>query len=94
MTGLLSQYIYLNYLPSDLEDNNNTFLLEPQFVVLFNLCKSASALSNLDTPLSNRRMYRAAIPLPGTRWNNDNGLLNPDDIIPAGYRVDNLFQTQ
>lgn len=59
-------------------------------VTFTNLRQVVLALSNQATPAEHRRRFRRNCPIPGTVWNDDDILVNPDDIMPDDYGIDEL----
>lgn len=44
-------------------------------------------LADEETPLEVRRRFHENNPIPGTQWDNNHLLLNPDDTIAANYNI-------
>lgn len=74
-------------LPKDVVDNEHRLVPTPETVVLSNLRRTVETLANPDTPVEYRTNFRAKNPIPGTRWSQEDVLLNPDDIIPPDYNI-------
>lgn len=87
---------YIPCLPKDMIDTQGNFVPVPETVVLSNLRATVEALANPRTPANIRHNFRSKNPIPGTKWSEDNFLLNPDDIIVPNYTVahfrDDTFQ--
>lgn len=68
---------------------NERFIPQSEQITYSNLRRTVLALSNDLTPLEYRRRFYRNNPIPGARWEN-HLLLNPNDIMPANYNLDDL----
>lgn len=87
-----SKIRYLPCLPKDIYIEGR-FVPEPTTVVLTNLRDVVVALSDPNTPRTYRSKFRTLNPIPGTKWDSEDVLLNADTIMPAEYNT-NLFNAE
>lgn len=69
---------------------DNNFVPFAESVVLSNLRQTVLALANANVNADLRLNFRNMCAIPGTIWDAQNVLLNPDEIIPDGYNDDSL----
>jgi len=58
---------------------------DPYLVTLTNLREVVEALSDPRTPQNERSYFRRNNPLPGAKWNDEDLLINPNEIISPHY---------
>lgn len=61
----------------------------PESVMFTNLRQTVSALANPNTPEPVRTYFESHNPIPGASFRN-HVLVNPDEIIPDDYTLDDL----
>lgn len=88
----LADETFLPVIPADVVDTTNAVVPVPQFVYLTILRRTVEYLSNPDSNAVFRRNFHIANPIPGTRWNDNNVLINPGDIIPAAYDINHFIR--
>lgn len=78
---------YLPVVAQSRRDDEGHLLPRPENLLLSNLRETVVELSDEDTPQEIRRRFHENNPIPGAQWSNNHLLLNPDDIIPEGYDI-------
>lgn len=71
--------------PAERAGYRQVSLVNPYFVTARNLRETVELLSNPAYPAVTRTEFRQRNPLPGAQWSEDDVLLNPDEICPAGW---------
>ena len=85
--------VYVPKIAKDHVDNTDSFIPLTETVTCSNLRKVVIALSNANTSRHIRTRFYRNNPIPGARWRGapaDPVLLNPDEIIPSNYSLDDL----
>lgn len=68
-------------------DENDNLIPRPENVMLSTLRETVEELADAETPLEIRRRFHENSSIPGAQWNNQHLLLNPNEIIPEDYDI-------
>ncbi|KAK4887512.1 hypothetical protein RN001_003783 [Aquatica leii] len=74
-------------------ERRHLFIPQSKNVTFSNLRRTVEALSDINTPVDYRRRFYRNNPIPGAVWRgfpNDPVLMNPDEIIPVDYGLNEL----